>query len=156
MGMIKMIWDPIEDIKRMHSEMDGLFGGVLGSHRLVPHCTSKELLKHGNLRMPLADIMETENNVIATFEIPGATKEDIDLNITDKNVEVKAEKKSEKEVKGEAKYAYQAKSHQFYRSLPLPTEVNADEAKANYKDGILRVEIPKVKEEAKKKKIEIN
>ena len=151
-----MIWDPFEDIRRMHEEMDKLFGRVFESSRLLPHGKEKELAKYQDFRMPVADVRETENSVIAALEIPGVDKKEIELNVTDNAVEVKVERISEKEVKGKGKYSYEAKSHQFYRRLPLPATVKADEAEATYKDGVLRVGIPKVKKlEAKKKKIEI-
>ena len=151
-----MVWGPFEEIRRMHEEMDKLFSRRLGSSGLLPYGKGKELTRYQNFRMPVADIKETENSVIAAVEIPGADKKDIELNVTDKAIEIKAEKKAEKEVKEKGRYSYEAKSHKFYRILPLPVTVKADKAEATYKDGVLRVEIPKIKKlEAKKKKIEI-
>jgi HSP20 family protein len=151
-----MVWDPFEEIRRMHEEMDRIFSRAFGSTKLLPHASGKELKKYEGFRMPLADIRETKNSVIAILEIPGVNKKDIDLNVTENAVEVKVQSKAEKEVKGKGSYSYEARSHQFYRALPLPAEVKADEAEATYKDGVLRVEMPKVKKlEAKKKKIEV-
>jgi HSP20 family protein len=151
-----MVWDPFEEIVRMHKEMDEIFHRAFSGYRLLPHGREKELVKYRGFRMPVADLRETENSVIATVEIPGADKKDIDLNVTENTIEVKVEKKTEKEIKEKGKYSYEAKSHQFYRALPLPAKVRPDDAVATYQDGILRIEIPKVKKlEAKKKKIEI-
>jgi HSP20 family protein len=149
-----MTYDPFDEVRKMHEEMDRIFGRVFGA-RMLPH-KGIELEKYKDFRMPLSDLKETDNKVIATFEIPGANKEDIDLNITENSIEVKAEQKTEKEIKEKGRYSYESRSHSFYRALPLPAEVKAEDAEARYKDGILKVEIPKVKKlEARKKKIEV-
>ena len=105
-------------------------------------------------RIPVADVVETESSVIATFELPGVEKENIQLNVTDDSIEVKVENKAEKEIKDKGNYSYEMRSHSFYSALPLPAEVIAESADASYKNGILRVEIPKAKKQ-EKKKIEI-
>ncbi len=150
-----MVWDPFEEIKRMHEEMDRLFGRAFGSTGLLG-IKGKELSKYEGFRVPIADVKETESSVIASIEIPGVEKKDIGLNVTENSIEVKVEKKAEKEVKEKGSYSYESRSHSFYRALPLPAEVKSSEAKADYKNGVLRVEIPKVKKlEMKKNKIEI-
>ena len=106
-------------------------------------------------RLPVADIYETENSVIAAFELPGVKKEDIELNITDDRVEVKVERKLEKTAEEKEGYSYEMRSYSFYGALPLPLDVIAEQANAAYKDGILRVEIPKAKKQDLKKRIEI-
>ncbi|MBI3027597.1 Hsp20/alpha crystallin family protein [Candidatus Woesearchaeota archaeon] len=106
-------------------------------------------------RIPVADMQETGNSVIATFELPGVAKEDIQLNVAEDRVEVKVEKKAEKEIEEKNNYSYEMRSHSFYGALPLPSDVIAENAEASYKDGILRVEIPKAKKVETKKRIEI-
>lgn len=130
----------------MKDFFDGVFN-VLDSRKYP-------IMKKG-FRTPLSDIRETETKVIATFELPGADKGEIDLNVTEDTIEIKVSKKAEKEVKDKNKYSYEARSSQFYRALPLPTTVKAHQAKATYKNGILNIEIPKEKVEKKKKKITI-
>ncbi len=137
-----MIWDPFEEFKAIQEEMDRLFTKtrpLLGFGN-----KSKSLAKTSDFfRAPISDISETENSVVAAFELPGADKKDIELNVTDDSVEVKGF------------YSYEARAQQFYRKLPLPAEVIADKTKATYKNGMLRIEIPKKKEGLKKKRIEI-
>ncbi len=149
-----MIWDPFEEFKAIQEEMDRLFAKtrpLLGFGN-----QNKSLAKTSDFfRAPISDIRETENSVVAAFELPGADKKDIELNITDDFIEVKVEKKAETEVKKKGFYSYETRAHQFYRKLPLPAEVIADKAKATYKNGMLRIEIPKKKQALKKKRIEI-
>ena len=146
--------DPFEDMMRlrdaMHQEMDRMLGGFLGQpERPLLSCSrapAQGLIPYTrNMRAPVADVRETESSVVAVFEIPGAEKEDIELNVTEDAIEVKAVLKVDKEVKREDMHAYQRLSSSFYRRIPLPAEVKSDEAEATYKQGILRVEIPKVK-----------
>ncbi len=77
-------------------------------------------------REPLVDIMETNDEVIVVAETPGIEKEEITLRGTEKELEIKAGEK-------------------FYKKLRLPVEVITDQAKANYKNGVLEVRLPRVK-----------
>ena len=106
-------------------------------------------------RLPVADIYETEKSVIAAFELPGTNKKDIDLNITDDRIELRVERIVEKKTEEKEGYSYEMTSQNFYGALPLPSDVVAEKADASYKDGILRVEIPKAIKQNSKRKIEI-
>ncbi len=102
-------------------------------------------------REPVTDVWETDDEVVAVVELPGVNKEDIDLRITSRSLEVKAEKKEETRGEGMEERSYKG----YYITLPLPAEVNPDEVKATYKNGVLEVKIKKAqKEEKKKVKIE--
>ena len=151
MEVVSMYWDPFDELNRMHREMDNVFRGFLMPEKrnLLGHEQGKELSQYRN---PVCNIQETETGILATFEIPGASKDDIELNVTEDSIEIKAEKKHEKKEKD----SYSYRSSSFYRRIPLPKHVDADKAKASYKNGLLRIEIPKKAEkEDKKKRIEI-
>jgi len=148
-----MIWDPFEDLGRMHEEMDRLFGRVFS--RPLPG-KGKELAPFRKARVPVSNIKETDKDVIANIELPGIPKENIELNVTEDSIEVKARQEAEKEVKKKGMYSYQSSTSQFYRKLPLPAEVKADQAKAEFKDGLLKVEVPKVKQIEHKKSKRVN
>ncbi len=149
-----MIWEPFEEFKAIQEEMERLFAKT--RHLLGFENQGKSLAKTNNfIRAPISDVVETENSVVASFELPGADKKDIELNVDDSFIEVKVEKKIEAEVKKKGFYSYETRAHQFYRKLPLPAEVIAEKTKATYKNGMLRIEIPKKKQALKKKRIEI-
>jgi HSP20 family protein len=145
-----MIWDPFEDLGKMHEEMDRLFGKVL-----VKPLGIRALAKPS--RVPVSELKETEKAMLAKIELPGIPKENIELNITEDSIEVRGALKKEKEEKKKGMYSYESSATQFYRKIPLPVEVKPDAAKAEFKDGLLKVEIPKARqvEHRKPKRIQI-
>ncbi|KYK29140.1 MAG: Hsp20/alpha crystallin family protein [Theionarchaea archaeon] len=143
-------WD---EMRRMREEMDRMFRElnerVYSRERLLP--TPGERLPA--LRTAVADVQETDENVIATVELPGMKKGDISLTVTENMLEVKAEKKEEEKEEKEGYKSYRSRYAGFYRRLPLPVPVDSENAKATYKNGVLEVTMPKVE---KKKKTEIS
>ncbi|MDD5086941.1 MAG: Hsp20/alpha crystallin family protein [Candidatus Nanoarchaeia archaeon] len=145
-----MMEDIFDEMRAMQEEMDRLFGRVFRTRPMLEQ--SRDIKTADHFRSPIADIKETDNSVIARFELPGADKKDIELNVTDDYIEVKSEKRSEKKQEKMGYHSYESMSKQFYRRVPLPSNVvKADAAKANYKDGVLKIEIPKQKAIEKKK-----
>lgn len=85
------------------------------------------------VREPLADVFEEKDHIKLYIELPGVEKEDIQLNITNSQAEVKAKN--------------------FYKNIDLPTrDIKFDKATANYKNGVLEVTIPKTKQATKEEK----
>ena len=156
------IWD---EMRRMQEEMDRMFDDFFRMQRPLlsgpeKKGRGKEVAEVKPFRAPVSNIRETNKAVVATFEVPGTEKGGIDLNVTEDSIEVKAQRKVEKEVKEQEKgyYSYMASASQFYRHLPLPAKVDPNKTVAVYKDGVLKVTMPKiapVKKERKGKRISI-
>ena len=105
--------------------------------------------------VPSVDIRENENAYEAEVEIPGLDKKDIQLSVEDGLLSISGEKKRENENE-EGNYHYVERTFgKFERSFRLPKNVKAEEIKANYKNGVLHVEIPKA-EEVKPKQIPVS
>ena len=104
---------------------------------------------------PAFDVYEEKDNFIVKAELPGMKREDINVSLQDGNLIISGERKSE--TKSEDAEVYRAERYfgKFQRSVALPTLVAADKVKAQYKDGVLTVTLPK-SEEAKPKQIEVN
>jgi len=104
---------------------------------------------------PAFDVYEEKDNFIVKAELPGMKREDINVSLQDGNLIISGERRSE--TKSENAEAYRAERYfgKFQRSVALPTLVAADKVKAQYKDGVLTVTLPK-SEEAKPKQIEVN
>ena len=104
--------------------------------------------------MPAFDVSETQNELIVKGEVPGMDQKDIDINLSDGLLTIKGEKKHEKEDKNENYHCVERHYGKFSRTMRVPFEVEADKVDATYKDGVLKVTLPK-SETAKPKKIEI-
>jgi len=105
--------------------------------------------------VPLVDLYEKGNKVIVRAELPGIKPEEVDLSVDGNLLTIRGEKKQENEVKEKDYYRFERSYGSFQRTVELPAQVKADEAKAAYKDGVLEIELTKT-EEVKKKKIKIN
>ena len=104
---------------------------------------------------PALDIYEDKDNVYVRTELPGMKKEDIDLSLHNGSLSVSGERKTQEEFKDAEVYRAERFTGRFQRTVTLPTPVAADKIKAQYKDGILNVTLPKA-EEAKPKQIDVN
>jgi HSP20 family protein len=99
-------------------------------------------------------VYEKGNEVVVKAELPGLSKDDIEVNLTESTLTVKGEKKQEEEVKHQDYYHYERSVGAFSRRIELPTTVKADEATASFKDGVLEVRLPK-SEEAKRRVVKV-
>ncbi len=134
----RAVWNPFRELARIENELNKLFSEFLPSTR-----ESVEVVTWA----PRVDVYEKDNNIVIEAEIPGAKKEDIEVKIKDNAVVIKGEVKKEEEKKEENYYRKERFYGTFERVIPLPTEVKAEEAKAEFKDGILRLTIPKATQE---------
>jgi len=142
----------VEDIEHwMEHFMDDMwrrpFPSLLGRDRWLP-------IRPLSLRMPSIDVYEEKDSVVVKAELPGMTKEDIEVNLAGENLTIKGEKKEDKEVKEDNYYRRERSYGSFLRTVALPSEVKRDEIKASFKDGVLEVRMPKT-EDAKKKSVSV-
>jgi HSP20 family protein len=92
---------------------------------------------------PVVDIMEIENELIITAELPGMKKEDVSIEVNDAVLTIRGEKKVEKEQK-EVNYRLVERSFgSFERVFTLPRSIDASNIKAEFEDGVLQVHLPK-------------
>ena len=127
------VWTPFAELERIRREFDRLLEDVF------PAGDKEQILA------PPVDVYETDSEVVVKAELPGVKKEDIDITIKENAVHLKAERKEEREEKTENVYRVERFYGTIERIVPLPTEVKPEEAKAEYKDGVLEIRIPKVK-----------
>ncbi|HEX8091899.1 MAG TPA: Hsp20/alpha crystallin family protein [Blastocatellia bacterium] len=104
---------------------------------------------------PAVDIYEDESSFIIKLEMPEVNREDVKVNLHENTLSISGERRLENEDKREGYHRVERSYGQFYRSFTLPPNVNPEGINAQFKDGMLRLSIPK-KEEAKPKQIEVN
>ena len=89
------------------------------------------------------DVFEDDKRVVVRLEIPGVDKNDLDIEVQGDTLTVRGEKRFEREDSQGRYRVMQCAYGSFRRTVPLPTKVAADQAKASYKNGVLRIELPK-------------
>lgn len=101
---------------------------------------------------PTVDIFEEGSDVVVKAELPGMKKEDIDVKLTENTITISGEKKKEEKIEKKNYYRMERSYGSFTRAFSLPSEVQTDKAKAQFKDGILQIRIPKTEEAKQKEK----
>ena len=105
---------------------------------------------------PRVELKEKDNGYVIRAEIPGMSEKDINVSLRDNNLILEGEKKTESKKEEKGQFFSEFSYGNFYRSIPLDEEVNPDNVKATYKNGVLTVELETVREiEHKSKKIPI-
>ena len=106
-------------------------------------------------RSPRVDIFDDGNNFVLSAELPGVGREDLDIDVKDNRLTIKGEKKLENKAEKEGYLRVERSYGLFERSFFLDDNVDRENIKADYKDGVLRLTLPRKQEEASKK-IEVN
>lgn len=104
---------------------------------------------------PALEVREDKDNFVVRAELPGLKREDIEVELHEGALVISGERKAEKVEEGVEVHRQERYYGKFQRALTLPTPVAADKIKAQYKDGVLTVTLPKT-EEAKPKQIDIS
>ena len=145
---------PLEEMERWFEES---FNRPFFSPRLLSRFGLPELTSPFTAVSPQVDIYEDRNDVVVKAEIPGIKKEDIEINVKENMITISGEKQSEEKVERKDYYRLERSFGSFSRHLHLPADIQADKAKATFRDGVLEVRIPKseaAKHQAKKIPIE--
>ena len=104
---------------------------------------------------PVADIYDNEDTIVIKAELPGIDKKDISIDLKDGVLTLEGERSYDNEVKEENYHRKERAYGKFHRSFRLPENVDVDNIKADYKDGILKIDIPKP-EEVKPKTVTVH
>ncbi len=141
-------WEPFSDLISLRDAMDRLF------EESFVRPTSRVLAPWGGSELAI-DMYEADNHIVVKASTPGVKPEDIDISVSGNTLTIKGETKQEQEVKEENYIRRERRYGSFMRSIPLPTDVNADKAEAEFENGVLTIKIPRA-EEAKAKTIKIS
>lgn len=130
-------WHPIKELEDVSRRLSHLLGR---SH--VPIESDREMLEMADWT-PSVDISETDTTYLLKGEIPGVKKEDVRVSIQDGMLTIAGERKMEKEAKDEKLHRIERSYGSFMRSFCVPDDADESAIKAEFKDGILNVTLPK-------------
>jgi HSP20 family protein len=132
-------WDPFRDMvtlrERMNRAFEDVFSGRGEDKDLAPSTWA-----------PSVDIYETENELVLTAEVPGIAEKDIEIRIEDNTLQLRGERKFEKEAKEENYHRIERSYGAFYRAFTLPNSIDPESIKAEHENGVLRITMPKRQE----------
>ena len=133
------LWEPNDVLRSFAS----VFPGVVDSRAAEA------------IRSPRADVFDDGGNFVVSIELPGVSREDIDIDVKERRLTVKGEKKLENSAEKEGYLRVERAYGAFERSFFLDESVDSENIRAEYKDGVLRLTLPR-KQDEPSKKIEVN
>ena len=109
-----------------------------------------------SLWAPQVELFERGNNLVVRADLPGLSRDDVDVEIEDDALIIRGERHNDFEDQGEGYYRSERSYGSFYRAIPLPEGVDAHSCNATFKDGVLEVTLPKpAGQESSAKKIDV-
>ncbi len=141
-------WDPTRELSTLHDRMGRVFGETFGPpmFQAAPQAAGSW--------SPAVDIFETDQEIVLEVEMPGVTREQVQVEVDDGILHLRGERKFEKEVKEENCHRVERSYGTFHRSFSLPDTVNPEKVAAELKNGVLEVRLGK-REHAKPKQIRV-
>src|SRR5580765_3841999 len=145
--MVITRWDPFRELSSPQNRVNSLFQDYGRS-------TQDELTTSGSF-IPAVDVYEDEHKVVLKLEVPGVKQEDLDVQVENQTLTVRGQRTFEKEEKEENFQRIERRYGSFSRSFSLPPTISTESVKADYENGVLKIELAK-REEAKPKQIKVN
>lgn len=146
MGIVR--YDPFRDLRTLQEEVNRLFSTNM------TRAFDDEGIGRGAWA-PSVDIYENKDQIVLEAELPGMKQDEFDLTIENNVITLRGERRFEKTDESDNYHRVERSYGSFTRSFTLPQTVSAEEAKAEYNNGVLRVTLPK-REEAKSRRIEVS
>lgn len=145
--MVITRWDPFRELASLQNRVNSLFHDYGRSNQ-------EDLTTSGSF-IPAVDVYEDEHKVTLKLEVPGVNEQDLDLQVENNTLTIRGERRFEKEEKEENFQRIERRYGSFSRSFALPNTINTESVKANYQNGVLKIELAK-REEAKPKQIKVS
>jgi HSP20 family protein len=130
-------WNPARDLMQMREEMDRLFS------RFLQRGDGEEVSWGQGHWAPPVDIYETDNAFMLKAELPGFSKEDVNIEMHENRLIIRGERKRETEAKEDRYHRLERAYGRFERAFWLPSTVDAEDIQASFKDGVLELSMPK-------------
>src|SRR5579872_1488328 len=140
-------WDPFRNISTLQDQVNRLFESSVQAGRADNAAITSWA--------PAVDIYETENELVLKADLPGVSEKDIDVRVENSMLTVRGERQFESKVKEDNYLRVERTYGSFSRSFGLPNTVNTEAISAEYKNGVLTVQLPK-RAESKPKQVKVN
>ena len=147
---------PLSPFEEMESFLDQYFGRswFRPLRRDLP--AWGELARPFEGRAPNVDVIERDKEMVVRAEIPGVKKEDLEVSLSNNRLTIKGSTRHEETQEEEGEYTRRELSRgSFSRTVTLPTDVDGEKAKAEFKDGVLEMTLPKQKP-SKRRRIRVH
>lgn len=142
---------PFEIMRRFSEEMERIFSGFGLSARGMSRGGVSQMSRWS----PAIDVFQRENNLVVRADLPGINKEDVKIEMTDDGLVIRGESKQEHEEREEGFYRSERSYGQFYRLIPLPEEIDPDQVRAEFTNGVLEITAPIPERETRRREIPI-
>jgi HSP20 family protein len=142
-------WEP-----REISNLRDIFGDFTDFGFMPQNRTLKKRWLQAGDWSPLVDIIDEKDKIIAKAELPGVNKEDIKITLSNNTLSIRGERKKELETKKENYYCCERVHGSYSRTIALPVDIDKENIKSSFKNGVLEIVLPKAKE-SKPKEIDI-
>lgn len=139
-------WEPYRDLYALQHRINRMFGET--------NLASGSDAEGFGAWLPPVDVVEEGDNLVFRAELPGVSRDDIEVKVENGVLSLRGEKRQEKETGTDAAHRVERVYGTFHRSFTLPSSVDADKVQAHYKDGVLTLVLPKA-EQARPRKITI-
>jgi len=132
-------WDPLRELLALKDRMNKIIENAMSRSQYGGSADA-------GTWSPAVDIFETAESVVVAAELPGLSPSEIEVRIAENMLTLKGERKLEKGIEQENYHRIERSYGSFSRSLPLPPGIKPSEARAEYRLGILHIQIPKARE----------
>lgn len=141
------VWNPIREMSRLSSEMNHLMDDLWGGRE------TRESLR--GAWIPPADIQESSEELNITLELPGMTKDDVEVTVDNGVLSIRGERTFEEAKEGETYHRVERAYGEFERAFQMPRSVDAGKVQARFDNGVLSITLAK-REESKPKQIQVD
>jgi HSP20 family protein len=146
MSMVR--FEPFRELAQMQDRINRIFGDAYTRRY------DDDVMQRGDWQPPVDIYENDQQEIVLRAELPGVAKGDIDIRVENNTLTLRGERKRASDVKDEQYHRIERAYGTFSRSFSLPSRLDTEKVRADFKDGLLTITLP-IREEAKPKQIEV-
>lgn len=147
-------WSIFDELESLQEDMNRLFTGEASGHAGTAWRRPPRYARTGRPAYPLMNVWSSGDGIVIDAELPGVEAKDVDVSVMGDQLTIHGKVNADEEPEGEVFHRRERPAGEFTRTLQLPFRADAGGVKANYRNGLLRLTVPRSEEE-KPKKIQI-